>query len=399
MRRPIYPGLSPNLETDDVLLAAQTLIRGPGQVGRKDVEGWWEDFLGKQYSAVAFNSGRSAEWAILKALGVGQGDEVLLQAFTCVAVPNSVLWLGATPVYVDIQARGFNMDTADLERKVTSRSRVVIVQHTFGRPADLATIGQICDRYHLALVEDCAHALGATYRGQKVGTWGRAAFFSLGMDKVVSSVFGGMATTADSRLAQRLRDIETRLPENNIWWTRQQLLHPVITGGLMPGYDAGVGKAGLWLAAKTGLLAKAVYSQEKRGIRPPVFPAKYPNELAALGWHQLHKLDRFNRHRRAIAAIYTEGAVEKGNIYLKYGVVTAKADMVFKKAKERGWILGDLYSQVVAPAADPRQVGYIAGSCPRAEAVAGKVVNLPTHIGLRPYQAQQIWREVRRWLE
>ena len=120
---------------------------------------------------------------------IGEGDEVLVQAFTCVAVPNSVLWAQATPVYADIDAT-LNIDPIDVEKKITNRTKAIIVQHTFGIPADMDALVALAKKHNILLIEDCAHSLGATYKGKKVGTFGDAAFFSFGRDKVVSSVFG-----------------------------------------------------------------------------------------------------------------------------------------------------------------------------------------------------------------
>src|SRR3989344_7854503 len=201
--KPISISLSPNTEADDILLAFKQLVQPWRWNKKKDVELLERAFakrLGVKH-AVAFNSGRSALLAILSALEgdpsfakASEGKEVLLQAFTCNAVPNPVIWAGLKPVYVDCREDDFNIDPVDLERKVTPRSKVVIVQHTFGLPADMDRIVEICKRRNLILVEACAHALGATYRGKKVGTFGKAAFFSFSRDKVISCVYGGMAT-------------------------------------------------------------------------------------------------------------------------------------------------------------------------------------------------------------
>ena len=135
------------------------------------------------------------------------------------------------------------------------------------------------------------------------------------------------------------------------------------------------------------------------GEKPDVFPARYANEIAVLGFNQLKKLERFNQHRRDIANIYGDGHLEKGNIYLKFSFISDKADEILKLAKQKGWILGNWYDKVVTPAANLEAVGYITGSCPRAEKIAGKVINLPTYIGLDLDQAKQIREGVREWLK
>ena len=134
-----------------------------------------------------------------------------MQAFTCNAVPNPVLWAGLKPVYVDCDEKTFNIDKEDLKKKITPRSRVLIVQHTFGLPADMDAISEICRKNNLILIEDCAHSLGAEYKNKKVGTFGKAAFFSFSRDKVISSVYGGMAVTEDHELTKKIKEYQLKI--------------------------------------------------------------------------------------------------------------------------------------------------------------------------------------------
>ena len=194
MCKPISISLSPKTEKDDIKLALKLIFlfwRWKNEKETADLEDEFKKYLGVKY-AFAFNSGRSALMAILDSLGLNRGDEVLLQAFTCNAVPNPVMWDGfkpiavyceeaaliRKPIYVDCDEKTFNIDTDDLKRKMTPKSRAVIVQHTFGLAADMDEILEICRQNNLILIEDCAHALGATYKGKPVGTFGNIAFFS-----------------------------------------------------------------------------------------------------------------------------------------------------------------------------------------------------------------------------
>lgn len=383
MTRPINIGLSPNLEVDDVQLAIQVLLTGGDSDSKHKLVKWFENYF-PGFKAIPFNSGRSAEWAIIKALGLKSDDEVLYQDFTCVAVPNSVQWAGVKAVSVATKKGCFNMDPADLQYKITSHSRAVIVQHTFGQAADLKEITQICDQNGLILIEDCAHALGATYQKQKLGTFGKLAFFSLGRDKVVSSVFGGVAITSDTQLAKKLCQLEKDLPENSWTWVTQQLLHPILTWVFLPLYNSGLGKLGLLVAQKMHLLSKAVYETEKQGGQPSCFPAKYSSKLAILGLHQLQKLARFNHHRQKITAIYfkelasTELVLpprQEGDIYLRFTTTHPRAREFYLRAKlEKKWVLGDWYKAQFP------------------------VLNLPTYPSFTLLQAKQLCDQLKIWL-
>ena len=398
--------LSPNTQKDDIWLAFKLLFqpwtwkRGAATLA---LEQAFARYIGTEL-AYSFNSGRSALMAILSSLSLQKGDEVLLQAFTCNAVPNPVLWAGLKPVYVDCREDDFNIDPVDLERKITPRSKVVIVQHTFGLPADMDRIMEICKRRSLILVEDCAHTLGATYRGKKVGTFGKAAFFSFSRDKVISCVYGGMATTNDPALAERLERFQETIGYPSLFWVKQQLLHPVVMNmKILPFYALG-GKYVLVLAQWLHILSKAVHWREKRGKIPGYFPRRLPNALAILALHQLQKLEKFNAHSKELARYYAsklqgtsfmlpQDFTERGNIFLRFVLRHPRAHEIIRKAWNRNLLLGDWYTSPVAPHDTQLDaVGYTIGSCPVAEKLSQETLNLPTHIRISKKEADVIIR-------
>ncbi len=329
--------------------------------------------------------------ALLMSFGIEKGNEVLVQAFTCVAVPNSVLWTGAKPVYVDID-RTFNMDPVDAAKKITPKTKAIIIQHTFGIPADLDALMKLAKAHHLIIIEDCAHSLGATYYGQKIGTFGDAAFFSFGRDKVISSVFGGMAIISGKRKAEsgKLKQFQQKLKYPSYFWIFQQLLHPIAFSIIQPLYNFGVGKLFLFVLQRLHLLSFPVYREEKYGMKPRMFPTKYPNALASLLTHQLTKLESLNDHRRKIASYYEKelGAFSiddrtKGAIYLRFPLEVDDPHELTKRVKLRGILLGNWYHNVIDPGGVSfKDVGYTVGSCPHAEYCAKRIVNLPTNIPL-----------------
>lgn len=154
---------------------------------------------------VAFANGTVALAAILTALGIGPGDEVVVPSFTFISTATSVLHVGATPVFADIQPDTFNVDPHDVARRLTPRTRAVMAVHYGGQAADLDELGALTDEAGIALVEDAAEAHGATYRGRPVGSCGRAAMFSFTPTKNITTGEGGMVTTGDAGLASRLR--------------------------------------------------------------------------------------------------------------------------------------------------------------------------------------------------
>jgi dTDP-4-amino-4,6-dideoxygalactose transaminase len=163
------------------------------------------EYLGVR-RAVALNSGTDALVLGLRALGVGPGDEVITTAFTFVATAEAICRVGARPVFVDIEPRSFNMDPAQLEARLArdrDRVRAVIPVHLFGHPADLDAICAICDPLAIPVFEDAAQAFGATWRGARVGSLGRAAAFSFFPSKNLGAYGdGGLLASDDDELAE-----------------------------------------------------------------------------------------------------------------------------------------------------------------------------------------------------
>jgi perosamine synthetase len=392
--RIISASLSPDTEPDDIRCASAMVFQPwKWKTGRAvaRVVRWFEhNYPG--YSAFTLNSGRSALHAILQAFDIGAGDEVLLQAFTCVAVPNSVLWVGARPVYVDIDS-SLNIDIIDAGKKITSKTRAIIVQHTFGVCADMEKVLAFAEKHKILVIEDCAHSLGAEYHRQKAGTFGDAAFFSFGRDKVISSVFGGAAIIKQTHhgACRRIREFCDGLKYPPMFWILQQLLHPLVFSIVLPLYTFGIGKLILLIFQRMKLLSFPVHMSEKSGGRPSVYPTRYPNALAVLILRQLSKLDRYNNQRIGIAEYYRKyfkgnkqvNMIQspEGSIYLRFSVTVADPSWYFRVARKRGILLGNWYHNVIDPAGVSfSSLGYTPDSCPRARQTALHILNLPTRI-------------------
>ncbi|MBX4201026.1 aminotransferase class I/II-fold pyridoxal phosphate-dependent enzyme [Candidatus Parcubacteria bacterium] len=408
--KPISISLSPNVQKDDVVLALKLLFTPwkwkQGSAIEK-LENDFRNYLDAKH-AISFNSGRSSLYAILKALDLPQGSGVLMQAFTCNAVVNPILWAGLEPVYVDC-ADDFNIDIPSL-RAAARQSRVLIVQHTFGLPANMDEVVKIAREHNLIIIEDCAHALGAEFNGKKVGTFGDVAFFSFSRDKVISSVYGGMATTNNDQIGEKLKALQEEFGQPSLSWTRQQIQHPVLLYYVMlPLYHfLDLGKIFLVLSQYLHILSKAVSMQEKRGERPDYFPKALPNALAMMAQNQFNKLEKFNDHRKKIAEFYyqqllgtqfgvpvlsgVEGPQNHGNIFLRFAITHPKAhEIIYEAWSKENILIGDWYTSVIAPIdTQLDKMKYIPGMCPNAEHLAKKTLNLPTHINISMDDAKRI---------
>lgn len=404
---PIAAAFAPNYTLEDVLIACRYFFLS-GEKNLQDggnirgLEEAFEKYMGVG-KAVSFDSGRSGFYAILTAMGIGAGDEVILQAFTTVALVNTIQLLGAKPVFVDIEEKTLNMDPDKLEAKISNRTKAVIMQHTFGRPVEAERILALARKYNLKTIEDCAHSLGAEYRGEKTGKLADAAFFSFGRDKVISSVAGGMVIARDVELIDKIEKIRNGLPFPSAKAIRKNLLHPIVTYKALHTYNLfSLGKAMMFLSFKLKLLDKAYTNEEKRGEPCKDFAKKMPNALAAMALHQLGKVDEFNRHRIEIAKIYDESiksekvklpksSGENKDIFLWYTLIVEDKRRLIAAAARKNIVLGDWFPQVIGPIeVDLEKAGYMAGSCPVAERVSAHCVNLPTHHNMHEKEALQV---------
>lgn len=178
-------------------------------------------YLGVE-QAVAVNSGTSALQLALRALQVGDGDEVILPSFSFMAVTNAVLASGATPVYADINAKTLNLDAAKVEALVSPRTKAIIVVHTFGYPAEVEQFVSLADRYGLFVIEDACEAIGAETNGRKAGTLGDAGIFAFYPNKQITTGEGGALVTNSKMLGQVVRNLSNQGRQSTTEWFQHE---------------------------------------------------------------------------------------------------------------------------------------------------------------------------------
>jgi len=186
------------------VLRTQQLFRYSGDQTKSPVAQFEKLFAEKSgvASVLAVNSGTSALICGLVGIGVSQGDEVLIPAYTYIATAAAVLALGAVPVLVEVDA-SLTMDPVDLEKKITSRTSAIVPVHMRGMPCDMSTIVEVALRHGLSVLEDCAQANGGTFRGKALGRWGNAGAFSLQQFKIITAGEGGAVISDDRTIFER----------------------------------------------------------------------------------------------------------------------------------------------------------------------------------------------------
>jgi len=174
--------------------------------------------------AVAVSSGTAGLHLSLRALGIGDGDEVILPSFTFLAVAHAVLYQRAIPVFADIDPVTLNLSPDTIAQRITPRTRAIVAVHTFGYPADLGPILEIAAIHGLPVIEDAAEAIGAEYRGRKVGGIGRIGVFAFYPNKPITTGEGGMVVTADAELAETMRALRNQGRRDTDGWLDHRLL-------------------------------------------------------------------------------------------------------------------------------------------------------------------------------
>lgn len=232
--------------------------------------------------AIAVSSCTAALQLSVIAAGISEGDEVIISPFTFVANANVLVQQGAVPVFADIDPKTFNMDPEKVEEKITKRTRAIMPVHYAGQPVDMDKIMRIAKSYKLKVIEDAAHATGTEYKGKKIGALGNLACFSFHPIKNMSTGDGGMITTKDDKYAEKLMMLRLHGMSKDAWKRHS--------------------KAGSW----------------KYDIVYPGYKYNMTDIQAALGMHQLDRLDQFIRIRQNYAKIYDEAFSKIPEITIPY---------------------------------------------------------------------------------
>lgn len=199
------PVARPDIGPDELKAVQEVVASGWITQGPKvrELEAGFARLCGTPH-AVATNTGTGALQVALLALEIGPGDEVITTPLSCIASANPILFQGAHPVFADVEPETYNLNAADVEKRITSRTRAILPVHLFGHPADMDPLLELARIHRLSVIEDASQATGALYKGRRVGGFGHVGCFSLYANKIVTSGEGGMIVTQDEALAQRM---------------------------------------------------------------------------------------------------------------------------------------------------------------------------------------------------
>jgi perosamine synthetase len=352
------------------VLNSRWLTGGPKA---KEFEKLFTSYTSAKYS-VSVNSCTAALHLAMRALNIGPGDEVIVPVLTFAATANAPLFVGAKPVFADINEKTFNISPKKIEQKITKKTKAVIVVHYGGQPCDMKEIMAIAEDHNIKVVEDCAHALGALYQGKNVGTFGAVGCFSFYPTKIITTLEGGMATTQDKEIASKMQ-----------------------------------------ILREHGMTRTAFDRESKASWYYDVVELGYNyrmNEVqAALGISQLKRIDDINEKRKEAAKYYTkrlseiEGIItpyeaeDRTHLYHLYAVRVLKE----KFGIDRNDLFDNLSASGIGTSVHYtplhflkfyKKLGYGDQSFPVAERVSKEILSLPLFPTISKLQINFVVKEI-----
>lgn len=202
----MIPIAKPYLTQEDAQAAYDVIMSGWITQGPRvqEFEEKFAAYTGAQYAVALSNCTTGLHLAMIVA-GIGAGDEVICPSMSYIATANSIMYVGAKPIFAEVHPETYNMDVADAERRITPKTKAILLVHQIGMPADIDAFRALCDKHGLALIEDAACAAGSSYKGKKIGSHSDLVCFSFHPRKVISTGDGGMVTTNNAAYAERMK--------------------------------------------------------------------------------------------------------------------------------------------------------------------------------------------------
>ena len=336
--------------------------------------------------------GRVGLHALLKVMGVKAGDEVILPAYTCVVVPNAILYLGAKPVYVDVSTDSYNMDIEQVKSAITRQTKVIICQNTYGLSTDLEALQSLAQKHQLFTIEDCTHGFGGEYNGIPNGLSCDAAIYSTQWNKPFSTGVGGFVVSCNLELTKKLTLLNNELipPSSDeifklklLFFVKRYLINRYNYWPMIHFYR--------WLSHNTPLVVGSSSAGEINSTQKPDNYFKAFSEVQAKeGVKNISSLKKDINKRKENSKIYTDFLIKhnKNHVskewfvnhsFLKYPLLVKNRDQLMVLAEKNRIKLGEWFISPLHPVkGDLSAWEFETGKYPVAEYLSSHVVNLPT---------------------
>lgn len=391
-QKKITPIMCNTIQEDDVQIALNLLESDDNWLKYDPVveaEEWLADWLGVK-KAFGFMGGRAALYNITKALGITRGDEVIIPGLTCQVVVNAFEYNGATCIHADIERETFSMDVHRFSEKISSRTKAVLLQHTFGIPArDTLAIVALAREHDITIIEDTAHGLGGVLNGQRLGTFGDVSFFSSERTKMINTIHGGFAASSDSRILKNLKKIHqnAELPGLNLI---RQIIKTLLYCYYTKIHENRVNLLDFSEKNYGDELIPQMTPHEHSGLFEPMYSLKMPGAIGKLALNQLKKFESFIPQRQQAAEYWRQWALAQGFevakpiknsscTWLRYPVIVPE----YKK-KDTSWIAEELAMEIgvwFQTPCHPRMKEI--PDIPIGWDISRKIINLPTGLWVR----------------
>ena len=350
------------------------------------------DYLDGHYIEL-FWKGRVGLYALLKTFGVGAGDEVVMPAFTCVVVPSAVIYLGAKPVFVDIEARSYSATSKAIANAVTENTKVIICQNTFGLSVEIEEIVSFANMKGIYTIEDCTHGFGGKYSRRPNGTYCDAAIYSTQWNKPFSTGVGGFITAEKPELIDKLAEVTQHAVKPGFMEQVQLFILYLLKKILVNRYTYWTILKFYRLLSKKGIVVGSSSPEELEGTNQPEDYFKKSGLVQAiLGRKALRNLEGTLVKRRENAEIYTNALKELGknhvalnffdnHSFLVYPLLVKDKVEFADLAENNQIMLGDWFASPLHPITDSlERWGLNIEEFPVARYCSKHIVNLPTNI-------------------
>jgi len=367
MEKKKYPIAKPYIAKKEEQYVLEVLRSGILSIGPK-VEAFekkFAKFAGVKY-ACAVSSGTAGLHLTMIVAGIKPGDEVITSPFSFVASANAILYVGAKPVFVDINPVTYNMDPAKIEEKITKKTKAILVVHIFGQATDMDLIIKLAKKYKLKVIEDACESIGATHKGKRVGTFGESGVFAFYPNKQMTAGEGGMIVTDNEKLDKLFRSLRNQGRSENRQWLDHERL------GYNYRLDEMSAAVGLAQLEKIDFLIK---ERQKIAGWYNKFLSKYPELI------QIPKTAKGNKHTWFLyAALINNTRINRDSIIKKLAVQGITAKPYFPSIH-----LFSFYRQ---------KFGYKTGDFPISENVSNRALALPFYIGLKELDIKYIYENL-----
>ncbi len=360
---------------------------------------------------ISFYNWRSALFHSLKMIWIKAGDEIIVSWYTCVTVSNTVIQSGWKIVYCDIEKKSLGLSADDLINKITNKTKVIIIQHTFWKPSNISKIIKIAQEKNILIIEDCAHSLWSEIKWKRLWSFWDFSIFSTWRDKVISSVTGWFLVINNSNYFKSKKKVENKLSlpsinlilknhNYNIFWYEAYKLYDFLK----------IWRIEIFLLRKLWLITEILTKSEKK-CKYKDFNYKLPNSLAYLAINQFKQLWKTIKHNIKLASYYNEWIKNKKisilfktktseiNNYFRYPILlkNSKETVLFYKYMRKNNILvWKSWSWInIAPLwTNLNNAKYKKWNCKISENISERILFLPNHKNIKKREVEYIIEKI-----